>query len=189
MAMPIKRLSVCTAPLFARSLALATVTALALFVPAVLQAQGVRVKLPAWPDLVLLDSMRQEHFIDGKPEVVYAAVLKVFDELGIPVGNTDSKLGIIGSEKFERTRTLAGATMSRSFSCGESATGPTADAYRISIAIAVWVKPGERLGTAFATAIAASGSDITGVQRNPRECASTGRIETKILEGVQRYVK
>ena len=193
--MQIERLSVRTvlvfAPTFVRGAApvFALVLALVVFAPESVRAQGVRVKLPAWPDLVLLDSMRQEHFVDGKPEVVYAAVLKVFDELGIPVGNTDSKLGIIGSERFERTRTLAGATMSRSFSCGESATGPTADAYRISIAIAVWVKPGERLGTAFATAIAASGTDITGVQRNPRECASTGRIETKILEGVQKYVK
>jgi len=155
----------------------------------VVHGQGVRVKLPAWPDLVLLDSMRQETWIDGKPEAVYAATLKVFGELGIPVGNTDSKVGIIGSEKFDRTHTLSGAPMSRSFSCGDAAYGPVADSYRISIAIAVWVKPGANLGTAFATAVVASGSDITGVQRNPRECGSTGRIEQKILEGVQKYVR
>ena len=38
-------------------------------------------------------------------------------------------------------------------------------------------------------AAAASGADITGVYRNPRECASTGFIEQKILNTVQKYVK
>jgi hypothetical protein len=152
-------------------------------------AQGVRVKMAAWPEPVLLDSMRAETWIDGKPDAVYAAALKTFADLGIPTGNTDNKAGIIGSEKFERVHSLMGAPMSRSFSCGESATGPNADSFRLTIAIAVWIKPGEKAGTAFSTAVVASGADISGTYRNPRECGSLGRVEQKILEGVQKYAK
>ena len=153
-------------------------------------AQGVRVRLPAWPDPVLLDSMRTEHTVSAAPDAVYTALQKVFIDLDIPKGNSDGKVGIIGSEKFERIHQMAGAPLSRSFSCGESATGPNADSYRLSIAIAVWVQPGkDGSGTTLGTAVAASGADITGAYRNPRECASTGRIEQKIVDGVQKYVK
>jgi hypothetical protein len=152
-------------------------------------SQGVRVKLPAWQEPVLLDSMRTEHEIVGAPDAVYAALQKAFADLDIPKGNTDGKAGIIASERFERMRVLGGSVMSRSFSCGESATGPNADAFRLSIAIAAWVKPGPNGGTILALAAAASGADITGVYRNPRECGSTGFIEQKILNTVQKYVK
>jgi len=158
-------------------------------IASVAQAQGVRVKLPAWQEPVLLDSMRQEHQIAGSPEAVYSATQHAFADLGILIGNTDNKAGIIGSERLERVHSFAGAPLSRSFSCGESATGPNADAFRLTIVVAAWVKPGKDAGTTLALAVAASGADISGVYRNPRECASTGWIEQKILAGVQKYVK
>lgn len=158
-------------------------------VPGAAGAQGVRVKLPAWAEPVLLDTMRQEHEVRAAPEVVYRAVLDAYRELGIPGGNTDDTRGIIGSERFEKMRSLAGAPMSMSFSCGESATGPNADAYRLTIAVVTWVKPREAGGTTVAIAVAAAGQDITGVYRNPRACASTGRVETKIVDYVTKAVR
>ncbi|MDQ8165730.1 MAG: hypothetical protein P3A28_08270 [Gemmatimonadota bacterium] len=154
-----------------------------------LEAQGVRVKLPAWSELVLMDSLRQEHKLDAAPEVIYQAVLKTYTDLGIPTGNTDGKSGIIGSERFERMRALGKAPMSLSFSCGESATGPNADAFRLTIAVVTWVKPTDGGGTTLGIAAAAAGVDVTGVYKNPRECSSTGRIETKILEGVKKLAR
>ena len=148
--------------------------------------EGVRVKLPAWIEPVLLDTLRTEHHVAAMPEAVYSAVLKSFFDLGIPVGNTDNKAGIIGSERFERSRTLGGAPMSRWLSCGDNATGPNADSYRLTIAVAVWVKPDKGGGTLLSTAIVASGMDVNGISRNPRECASTGRLEQKIVDLVQK---
>ncbi len=153
------------------------------------EAQGVRVKLPAWQELVLMDSLRQEHKLEATPEVVYQAVLKTYTDLGIPTGNTDGKSGIIGSERFERMRAIAKAPMSMSFSCGESATGPNADAFRLTIAIVTWVKPADGGGTILGVAAAAAGVDVTGVYKNPRECGSTGRVETRILEGVKKLAR
>jgi hypothetical protein len=152
-------------------------------------AQGVRIKLPAWQEPVLLDSMRQEHTISAPADVVYRAVLDAYRDLGIPTGNTDGKSGIIGSERFEKMRNIASAPMSMSFSCGESATGPNADSYRLTIAIVTWVKPREQGGTLIGIAAVASGEDIGGVRKNPRECASTGRVEMKIKERVEKLVQ
>lgn len=168
----------------------AAALAIALTMPRAAQAQQpVRVNLPAYSDLVMLDSMRTETELSAAPERVYAGVLKAYFDLGIPTGNTDNKAGIIGSEKFERIHQLAGAPMSRSFSCGESANGPNADSYRITIVVVVWVKPGKSGGSVLGIAVAASGADLSGSFRVPRPCASNGRIEQKILDAVEKYVK
>lgn len=152
-------------------------------------AQGVRVKLPAWPEFVLLDTLRQDHRVNAPPEMVYQAVLQAYKDLGIPPGNTDSRTGIVGSERFERMRTLAGAPMSMSFSCGDGAVGPNADFFRLTIAVVSWVQPrDEGKFTTLGIAVAAAAQDITGPRRNPRECGSLGRVETRLLERVQALV-
>jgi hypothetical protein len=151
----------------------------------VLGAQ-VRIKLAAWQESVLMDTLRQEHDVAGAPEKVYQAALKAFADLDIPTGRTDGTKGIIGSERFERARTLAGGMMSRSFTCGEGAAGPYADQFRLEIAIAVWVSPGDAGGSKLAVATVASGRDVSGVFRGPQGCTSTGNIETKILDRVKK---
>jgi hypothetical protein len=77
--------------------------------------------------------------------------------------------------------------MSRSFNCGEAPTGPLADSYRLEIAIVAWVsddKPGTKLGLA----TIASGRDISGTSQRPRECASLGLVETRLLEAITKIV-
>lgn len=152
------------------------------------QAQ-VRIMLPAWKEAVLMDSMKVEQALRAAPEAVYAAVLRAYADLEIPTGNTDNIKGIIGSEVFEKIHRFVGATLSRSFSCGDSANGPNADSYRLSIAVVTWVAPGANGGTTLASATVASGRDVAGVSRVPRHCASTGAIEAKIAAAVERYLK
>lgn len=171
-----------------RPLALLAVAVCASTLPA---QNPVRVKLPAWSDFVLLDTMKAEHEVGGSPEVVYGALQKVLADFDIPKGNSDPKNGIIGSEIFQRSRILASAPMSRSFSCGESATGPRADSHRMTIALAAWVKPSAatRGGTTVSIAMAASGQDVGGVSKLPIECASTGFLEEKIVSAISKYAK
>src|SRR5262249_32407833 len=99
----------------------------------------VRISLAAFTEPVLLDTIRSPHDLNARPEKVYDAVLRAFADLGIPTGRTDNKLGIVGSERFERVNSLAGAPMSRSFACGEGATGSYADQLRLEIAVVAWV--------------------------------------------------
>jgi hypothetical protein len=171
-----------TLPKFAALLATLTLAA----APS-LHAQAVRLNLGAWSEPVMLDTMRQDHMLRAKPDVVYAAMLQAFADLGIPTGRTDGKAGIIGSERFERVNSLSGAPMSRSFDCGEGALGPYADAFRLEIVVAAWVTPVDG-GTRLGLASLASGRDISGVSRRPRGCASTGNIETKLLDRVTKIV-
>jgi hypothetical protein len=147
----------------------------------------VRINLKAWPEPVLLDTLRQDHHINASPDKVYQAALQVFADLGIPTGQTDGKNGIIGSERFERTRVLAGSQMSRWFSCGEGTLGQNADSFRLEIAVVAWVKP-EGTGTVLSLATIASGRDVSGVFRNPKECPSTGALEVKIYDKVTSLV-
>lgn len=152
-----------------------------------LVAQGVNINLRAWREPVLMDTLRQDHHLSASPTQVYDAALKAFAKLQIPTGRTDGTRGIIGSERFERVHALVGLPMSRSFNCGEGPTGPYADSFRLEIAVVTWVsddKPGTKLGLA----AIASGRDITGVSRAPKECASTGLIETKLREEITKLV-
>lgn len=153
-------------------------------------AQGVRIKLPAWNEMVLLDTLRQNHEVRAAPDVVYRAVMDAYRNLGIPAGNTSGEQGIVGSEKFERMRSLAGAPMSMSFNCGDGAVGPNADSYKLTIAIVSWVKPSTKYPgeTTFGIATVASGQAMEGVRMNPKECSSTGRVEEKILKEVNKLV-
>jgi hypothetical protein len=171
-----------------RSRRFASLVAFTALVAAAPLGAQVRINLAAWREPVLLDTLRQQHQLNAVPGPVYEAVLKAFADLGIPTGRTDGKAGIVGSERFERVNTLAGAPMSRSFSCGEGAAGPYADALRLEIAVVAWVASSETNGTTISFATIASGRDISGVFRAPRPCASTGALETKLLERVTKLV-
>jgi len=153
----------------------------------VMAAAQVNITMRAWRQPIQMDTLRQDHHLSASPEKVYEAALKAFAELDLPTGQTDGKRGIIGSERFERTHVLVGRPMSRSFNCGESPAGPVADSYRLEIAVVAWVsddKPGTKLGLA----AIASGRDITGTSQRPRECASLGLVETKLLETITKMV-
>ena len=152
-----------------------------------LGAQGVRISLGAGREPVLMDTLRQDKEIKATPAKVYEATLQAFGALDIPVGNTASTAGIIGSERFERMRVLGGTMLSKSFECGEGPAGPKANTYRLQIAVAAYVTPipgstGARLGLA----VVAEGRDPTGPYTTPRQCASTGALETKIVEKVRQ---
>jgi hypothetical protein len=164
----------------------AAIAAFALLTPD-LGAQGVNITLKAWREPVLMDTLRQDHALKAAPEKVYEAALRAFADLGIPTGRTDGTKGIIGSERFERMTSLAGSPMSRAFECGRSPAGPYADSFRLEIAVVAWVAPLAG-GTNLGLATIASGRDISGVGRNPKECASTGALELKLLDRITKIV-
>lgn len=170
-------------------LATRSLVALAVFTAAGFTAAGaqVRINLRAWQEPVLLDTLRQNHDLKAPADVVYQAVLRAYADLGIPTGRTDGKTGVIGSERFERVNSLAGAPLSRSFDCGETTTGPVADSYRLEIAVVAWVTP-QHPGSTLGLATIASGRDISGVFVRPRPSQSTGALEGKILDRVTKIV-
>src|SRR4051812_13573933 len=160
---------------------------LGLLIAAPTPSSQVYITMRAWRQPVLMDSMRQDHHLRASPAQVYEATLQAFAKLDIPTGRTDGKAGIIGSERFERMRVLAGSPMSRLFSCGEGPAGENADLYRLEIAVVAWVAD-EKPGTKLSLATIASGRDISGVSRAAKECPSSGALETKLYEAITKIV-
>lgn len=172
-------------PNFPKSAVACAFAALVAAAPAV--SAQVYITMKAWREPVLMDTLRQDHQLRASPAQVYEAALKAFAQLDIPTGRTDGKRGIIGSERFERMRVLVGLPMSRSFNCGEGPTGAHADAYRLEIAVVAWVAE-DKSGTKLSLATIASGRDISGVNRAPKACPSSGTVEMKLLEAITKIV-
>jgi hypothetical protein len=162
-----------------------TLSLLACGAPVLLGAQNVRVNMEPWREPILMDTLRQNHDLDIPPAKVYEATLKAFAALDVPVGNTAGNLGIIASERFTRFHVFAGEVLSRSFDCGEGPTGKFADSYRVEIAVVAYIEPRAGGGTRLGLASIASGRDPTGPYRYPKECASTGRLELRLLNRVK----
>ena len=164
-----------------------TPVALAVFVLAnVATAQNVRVRLQAWTEPVLLDTMQVQHEFRAEPAKIYDAVLHAYPVLDIPVGQTANTQGVIGSERFQRSRNLAGATLSKSYDCGEGLTGPYADSYQLDIVVVAYVVPLAGSGTRLGVSTVASGRDLTGPIRVPKACLSTGRLERLLFDEVTK---
>ena len=160
---------------------------LLLFGGSALGAQDVRINLEAYREPVLMDTLRLDFDVRATPAKVYEATLEAFAALDIPVGNTVSTAGIIGSERFHRMRSFAGDLLSKSFACGEDPTGPNADSHRIEIAVVAYVSPAPTggSGTRLGLAVVAQGREPTGPYRTPRGCASTGAIERKLYRRIE----
>jgi hypothetical protein len=150
-------------------------------------AAQVRISLGAWHEPILLDTLRQDHPLRAAPEKVYEATLRAFADLDIPAGRTEGKAGIIGSERFERSRALRNVLLSKLYNCGEGPTGPFADSFRLEIAVIAWVTP-SGTGSKLGLATVASARDVSGVAHPSRACYSTGMLETKIFEQVAKIV-
>lgn len=165
-----------------------TPVALALVVLAnVATAQNVRIHLQAWTEPILLDTMQIQREFRADPAKIYDAVLHAYPALDIPVGQTANTQGIIGSERFQRTRNLAGAMLSKSYDCGEGPTGPYADSYQLDIVVVAYVAPLAGSGTRLGVSTVASGRDLTGPIRVPKACYSTGRIERLVFDEVTKH--
>lgn len=167
-----------------RSLLLASLVPLTFGIPT-LGAQGVHINMLPWREPVLMDTLKIEAKVSATPEKVYLAAQKAFGDLGIPLGNTDNKVGVLGSERFQRSHNLNGTILSKLFDCGEGATGPYADAYRLEIAVAAFVKPDGEGGTTLGVATLATGRDPGGTSRAARACTSTGRLEDMLTQRVR----
>lgn len=156
-----------------------------LFIANVAAAQNVRVRLQAWTEPILLDTMQVQREFRAAPATVYDAVLRAYPALEIPLGQTANTEGIIGSERFSRSRSLAGALLSKSYDCGDGPTGPVADSYNLEIVVVAYVVPAGS-GTKLGVSTIASGRDLTGPIRVPRACYSTGRLEKLVFDEVTK---
>jgi hypothetical protein len=153
------------------------------------QNPRARVWLPGFTTQTALDTMTAPEELDAPYGKVYTAVIAAFDEMKIPLDTRDSSHGLVGNLTLTRRGSLAGSQMSRWLNCGTGITGPNADNWRIYIAVAALL---DRVTTTNKTqlrvAMLAGAQDMQGNSKDPVVCASSGGIETKVLELVKKKI-
>ncbi len=141
----------------------------------------LRVQLPAYRSPVIMDTlvMPVEHEVPYA--AAWAAAERVFNDLKIPRDKRDSAQGILAATRYTKSSSMAGQPMSRFMNCGMGMTGPNADHYRISMAVAALLTPVSATRTRVGVGLAASGMNMQGASTDPVMCGSSGRFESDFL--------
>lgn len=123
--------------------------------------------------------------LPNDPGTVWVAVQKVYADLEIPIATANPASRQIGNNSFYRTRQFAGEQMATLVDCGSGMTGPKAASYRIYMSVLTDVLPDGKGGTRVQTTFVSTGQDMSGSSSDRIPCASSGRLEGKILDRVK----
>lgn len=162
----------------------AVLLALAVAAPVAAQTPIVarlRVQLPAYRSPVIMDTLVMPAEHDAPYAAAWAAAERVFYELKISTDKRDSAQGVLAATRYTKSSNMAGQAMSRFMNCGMGMTGPNADHYRISMAVAVLLTPISPTRTRIGVGLAASGMNMQGASTDPVMCGSSGRLESDFL--------
>jgi hypothetical protein len=126
--------------------------------------------------------------IAAPPATVWLAVKKTYLDLDIPITVENPAGHQIGNDNFQKTRQMAGQSMTNWVDCGSSMTGQKASTYRIYSSLITNVIPDGKGGTSVHVIFVPMGQDVTEGGSDRIACGSTGRFEQLILAKVQETV-
>ncbi|MCC6930632.1 MAG: hypothetical protein IT359_16710 [Gemmatimonadaceae bacterium] len=150
------------------------------------QSLNATVVLPGFRGVVRMDTVAQgPTAVRGSPAAVFTALRRALDSLGVEASVADSAAGLVGNLGLKVTKRFAGKQMSTWVDCGIGHTGPTANAYRVNMAILAGVAPSTDGGSNVRIAVAAGAQAYSGPLGDPIACESTGAIERRVLELVR----
>jgi hypothetical protein len=125
-------------------------------------------------------------FVTGTPDEAWAVLPGVYAELGIPLTTNDSRTKSIGNTGWKTRRFIGKQRMQQYFDCGSSGTIYNAETYELNISILTTVRSNPSGGSVISTAMTASGKNpITSSSAEVR-CATTGNLELRIRDMVQK---
>lgn len=156
--------------------------------PLAAQRQRAVVVVPGQLTQVISDTMGTPYRVPFPARKVYHALLAAYRELKVPLELQDS-LGLrVGSATFHRTGTFAGGQISTWLGCGDGASGPNADGYRVYMILSSTVEEDGPEGARIRTAYLAGAVSQSGAANQPMPCESTGRLEIRIHRLVLKAV-
>jgi hypothetical protein len=126
--------------------------------------------------------------VRATPEAAWIALPGVFEALEIPVDQVDPRQKILGNSAFTTRRRLAGQPLSAYLSCGSTLSGPIANQYDVRFSIVSQVLPSADNEAAIRTRVQATARSRDGASSSSVPCASTGGLETRIAELLNRSV-
>lgn len=151
------------------------------------QSTPATVILPGFRGVVKLDTVGTAESIPAPAGQIYSSVRAAFDSLGIAQQLHDSAAGVVGNLEMQLTRRMAGKAMSYWVDCGVGHTGPTANVYRVHLALLVTISPSSAGGSTMRTAVAAGAQAYGGALADPIACQSTGRLEDAVQSVVREH--
>jgi hypothetical protein len=161
-----------------------------LFVASTVGAQRpAAIRLPGHPAPVSLDSASLDATLPASAGVVFFAARQVFFELQIPTPLADSARGYLINGRFIKLRSLAGAPLSTYLNCGAGMTGPNADAYRVTMAIAAFVDATGPSTSKMRVTLLAGAESVEGVSKSAVACTTSGLLEERIFRTIRNKIR
>jgi hypothetical protein len=167
--------------------ALIAIAAVFLASPAGAQPSGVR--LPGYQSAMSFDSGGVAIALAASTGEAFFATRQVLSEFGIPVPTADSVRGYLINGRFVKARNLAGSPLSTYLHCGVGLTGPNADTFRVTMAIAAFVSAVTPTTSRLRVMVLAGAESTEGVSKSAVACSTSGVLENRILQTVKLRVR
>lgn len=148
--------------------------------PLAAQRQRAVIVVPGQITQVLSDTVGTPYDIPFPVATAYHALLAAYRELKVPLEVQDSLRFQVGSATFHRTGTFAGAQISTWMGCGDGASGPNADSYRVYMILNSSLQAAGPDRTVLRTGYLAGAVSQSGASNQPMPCESTGRLEIRL---------
>lgn len=135
------------------------------------------------------NAVTSAHLLTSAPDRVWAALRSAFDSVGVPPATMDGATRTIGNTTFKAHGRLKGVPLSRYIDCGTSTQiGPNADSYDVILSLVAQAQAAQAGTTSLNISLEAAGKPTTFAQDYTR-CPSTGALETRLVETVQRLLR
>ncbi len=153
------------------------------------QAFRAVVRFRAYPTPVALDSLVRPYEFEAPLAKTFSAVAWALDRLNVKSEVRDTTQWVLGTHRWVRSSTLAGERASMQLNCGQGILGPNADRFRLTVAfVALFDSVAPEL-TKVGFALVGEGQDVAGASIHPSACASTGLLESRIADMVNRRLR
>jgi hypothetical protein len=120
----------------------------------------------------------------AKIDDVWRVLPAVYESLGIPITQLDQAGRIVGNPEFRLRRQLGGVSLARYLDCGRAQTGPNAESYEITMAIATQVQAAAGGQTTVSTLVDASARPVSFTGTST-PCTTNGGLEERILSMIR----
>ncbi len=123
-------------------------------------------------------STSQSIHVKAHPDSVFTLLRKIYPDVGVDVKLFDPAKGEIGNRNFSKYYNLKGVALHNFVGCGTTATGPSADTYRVTMSLVSYVFP-DSTGSNVSTRLEAKADD-TGLSKGMVSCLTTGMLEERV---------
>jgi hypothetical protein len=147
------------------------------------------VRLPGHAAPMSIDSGGVDVPLTASAGAVFFAARQVFFELKIPTPLADSARGYLINGRFIKLRELAGFPLSTYVNCGSGMTGPNADSFRVTMAIAALIDATGPNASRLRLTVLAGAESTEGVSKSAVACSSSGLLEERLLKTIRLKIR